>query len=127
MRKKRTKKEQIPIASVIRSLFIFAFASIIAFLMVTLINISGIRFHSPIIYFIYPLVLILAFYLYHKTRIKRIKRERIEIRDRIKSELSILPKVYDFYCPRCLYQTNDKVEVCPNCGMGKLSPTSGSL
>ena len=27
-----------------------------------------------------------------------------------------LPRVYQYYCPSCLYQTNEKHDGCPKCG-----------
>jgi hypothetical protein len=63
-------------------------------------------------------------YYYHRTSHKDIKDERAQIKDKTNAELKKLPKVYDFYCPRCLYQTNEEAKLCPNCKEGRLQPTT---
>ncbi len=60
---------------------------------------------------------------WHTRRRSRISLEEINVQSRVNLEVINLPKVYDFYCPKCLYQTNEQVEFCPNCQTGKLSPT----
>jgi hypothetical protein len=44
------------------------------------------------------------------------KKRRID--NGIIDELSAedLPKEFDFFCPACLYQTNDFTVLCPKCG-----------
>jgi hypothetical protein len=34
-----------------------------------------------------------------------------------------LPKVYNYYCPHCLFQTNDYSKKCPECQSSKLIRT----
>jgi RNA polymerase subunit RPABC4/transcription elongation factor Spt4 len=36
-----------------------------------------------------------------------------------------LPKKYKYYCPNCLYQTNEYVKLCPECRKVRLEQTSG--
>ena len=62
--------------------------------------------------------------VWHTRRSSRISVEKNIMQSKINSEVINLPKVYDFYCPKCLYQTNEQVEFCPNCQTGKLSPTT---
>ncbi|UCE36987.1 MAG: hypothetical protein JSW00_16065 [Thermoplasmata archaeon] len=127
MNKKDKNQKKKAFGHIIHILFVFALGSLIAYLIVLLINASGFESLLPVNYFIYPIVLIIVFYLYHRMRIKRIKKERIEIRNKTKIEINNLPKKYDFFCPHCLFQTNDLAKVCPNCGKGELFPTSDSL
>jgi Zn finger protein HypA/HybF involved in hydrogenase expression len=46
---------------------------------------------------------------------KREKKLQAEI---IEAEMKAeeLPKEYDYYCPACLFQTNDFSVLCPKCG-----------
>jgi hypothetical protein len=73
--------------------------------------------------FIFLLLLNISFY-WHRRRINRFKDEKLAWESRTTLEVINLPKVYDYYCPRCLYQTNEDVEYCPNCKVGRLSPTT---
>jgi rubredoxin len=34
-----------------------------------------------------------------------------------------LPKVFDFYCPHCLFQTNEFTKICPECRSHRLERT----
>ncbi len=73
------------------------------------------------------LIILLLFnisFYWHRRRIERIKREKLVKQSSSNLEIINLPKVYDFYCPKCLYQTNEKVKLCPNCKKGELSPTT---
>jgi len=36
-----------------------------------------------------------------------------------------LTKQFDYFCPKCLYQTNVYVKKCPECNGGKLKKTTG--
>jgi hypothetical protein len=65
--------------------------------------------------------------IWHTRRSSIISFEKINMQSRVNLEVKNLPKVYDFYCPKCLYQTNEQVEFCPNCQTGKLSPTTKNL
>ena len=73
------------------------------------------------------LLLINTLFFWHRRRIYRIKKEKLAKRSSSNLEVINLPKVYDFYCPKCLFQTNEQVEFCPNCQTGKLSPTTRNL
>ncbi len=66
-------------------------------------------------------------FIWHTRRSSRISVDKVNLQSRVNSEVINLPKVYDFYCPKCLYQTNEQVEFCPNCQTGKLSPTTRNL
>jgi len=37
-----------------------------------------------------------------------------------KKKAETLPLEFKFYCPRCLYQTNEESVFCPACGTSKL-------
>ena len=65
--------------------------------------------------------------VWHTRRRSRISLKKINMQSRVNLDVIKLPKVYDFYCPKCLYQTNEQVEFCPNCQTGKLSPTTKNL
>ena len=65
--------------------------------------------------------------VWHTRRRSRISLKKINMQSRVNLDVINLPKVYDFYCPKCLYQTNEQVEFCPNCQTGKLSPTTKNL
>ncbi len=72
--------------------------------------------------FIILLLLNISFYG-HRRRIEGIKRKKKLVKQYSSGlEIINIPKVYEFYCPRCLYQTNEDVEYCPNCGIGVLLP-----
>ncbi|UCE36444.1 MAG: hypothetical protein JSW00_13100 [Thermoplasmata archaeon] len=57
-------------------------------------------------------------------RAERMKEDQLELQRKAQYELKNLPKTYNFYCPRCLHQTNDDVKTCPDCGVGRLMPTA---
>ena len=65
--------------------------------------------------------------VWHTRRSSRIRLEKLAMGTRTNLEVFNIPKVYDFYCPKCLYQTNEKVKLCPNCQKGILSPTKKDL
>jgi hypothetical protein len=107
-----------------RIMVLFIIASGITYLIILILGWIGID--VPLIfYFInYILVLAIVLYYYHRTRYKDISKERAGIKYQTDTELKKLPKVYDFYCPRCLYQTNEEAKLCPNCKEGRLQNTT---
>ena len=40
--------------------------------------------------------------------------------NRAKIKAENLPKEYNYYCPFCLFQTNEKYKTCPKCAKSKL-------
>lgn len=76
--------------------------------------------------FLILLLLNILFY-WHRRKIHRIKREKLVKQSSSNLEISNLPIIYNFYCPKCLYQTNEEVEICPNCQKGVLSRTTGNV
>jgi hypothetical protein len=86
----------------------------------------GIGSYCCTLIFIILLILNILFY-WHRRKINRIRNEKLAWQSRTNLEVINLPKVYDFYCPRCLYQTNEDVENCPNCEIGVLSPTTKNI
>jgi hypothetical protein len=70
------------------------------------------------------LILLNSLFFWHRRRIIRFKQEKVIKRTSSNYQVVNLPKVYDFYCPRCLYQTNEDIELCPNCKIGKITPTT---
>jgi len=91
-----------------------------------LLLILGIGSSCCTLIFIILLLLNISYYWYRR-KIERIKREELATRYSTNSEIMNLPKVYNFYCPKCLYQTNEEVKLCPNCQKGILSPTTKDL
>jgi hypothetical protein len=107
-----------------RTMVLFILASGITYLMILILGFIGIDV-PVILYFVnYVIVLAIVLIYYHRTGYKDIKDKRAEIREQTDSELKKLPKVYDFYCPRCLFQTNEDSKLCPNCRDGGLKPTT---
>lgn len=52
------------------------------------------------------------------------EKERAKQEARIaERRASKLPKVFDFYCPHCLFQTNDYMKICPECRSHRLERT----
>ena len=102
---------------------------IIIFLTLLILIMIGIIFGRScwLIILILILLLLTNVIVWHTRRSSRIRLEKITTQSRISLEVINLPKVYDFYCPKCLYQTNEQVEFCPNCQTGKLSPTIKNL
>jgi len=45
--------------------------------------------------------------------------KKAEIKSK-KLETLYLVKPFDFYCPECLFQTNDKFKICPKCNKSEL-------
>jgi hypothetical protein len=107
-----------------RTLVLFIIASGVTYLIILILGWMGID--VPLIFYFvnYLLILAIVLFYYHRTSYKDIKKERSEIKDQSKAELKKLPKVYEFYCPRCLYQTNEEAKLCPNCKEGRLLPTT---
>ena len=73
------------------------------------------------------LLMLTNVFVWFTRRNSRIRIEKMFMQSRIDLDVIDLPKVYDFYCPKCLYQTNEQVEYCPNCQTRKLSPTTQHL
>jgi hypothetical protein len=74
------------------------------------------------------LILFPSFFIWgYLKRTERMKEEQLELQKRTQYELKNLPEKFNFYCPRCLHQTNNNVESCPNCGVGRLIPTTRFL
>ena len=61
------------------------------------------------------------FHIYDYYKIKRSKKALEADYNR---KISELPKEFNYYCPSCLYQTNDYVKICPKCNNSKLSATT---
>ena len=40
-----------------------------------------------------------------------------------KKKVKKLPKEFDYYCPHCLFQTNEYSKICPECRTGRLEKT----
>ena len=105
-------------------LYMLLYSFIFAIVVMILLLLFGIVSFSPG-YGFFSLILIPTFIIWgYIRRLKLRRREQLEILKSKRDEFLKLPKVYDFFCPHCLYQTNDSAQVCPNCGVGKLSPTS---
>lgn len=79
---------------------------------------------SCCIWILIVVLLLNTVFFWRTRRIDRIKREKLAKQYSSSLEVIKLPKVYDFYCPKCLYQTNEKVRLCPNCKIGILSSTT---
>jgi hypothetical protein len=107
-----------------RTLALFIIASGITYMIVLILGWIGID--VPLIFYFvnYLLILAIVLYYYHRTSYKDIRKERAEIKDQSNAELKNLPKVYEFYCSRCLFQTNEEAKLCPNCKEGRLLPTT---
>jgi hypothetical protein len=118
----RQKKDKTIINLHILLFFIHLFLVIIMILLLAF----GIGSSRCTLIFIILLILNILFF-WHRRRIERIKREKLAMQSSSNLEVINLPKVYDFYCPKCLYQTNEKVKLCPNCQKGILSPTTKGL
>jgi lipopolysaccharide biosynthesis regulator YciM len=43
---------------------------------------------------------------------------------RAKRKAKNLPKVFDYYCPHCLFQTNEYKKICPQCRNRRLEKTT---
>jgi len=107
----------------------YAILYVFIFLIVALIILIffGIIQYSPGFCFM-GAILIICFLIWgHYRRAYRLAEDKQEIQRRKQYELKTLPKIYNFYCPHCLHQTNKVMEVCPNCGVGKLAPTKKYL
>jgi hypothetical protein len=62
---------------------------------------------------------------------KKRTKEEIE-KDRMdalesRSKAENLPKVFDYYCPGCLFQTNTMTDICPECNKKKLMKTKSKF
>ena len=51
----------------------------------------------------------------------RAKEEAKEAERRSKN----IPKEFDYYCPHCLFQTNEYSKICPQCRRQRLEKTTG--
>lgn len=101
---------------------------VLFFLIIMQILLLALGIGSPCcIGFLIILLLLIILFFWHMKRIDRIKREKLARQSRTNLEVINIPKIYDFYCPRCLYQTNEDVEYCPNCEIGVLSPTTKNI
>jgi hypothetical protein len=98
------------------------------FLLISQIILIVIGLGSSVCVWIILLLLALnvSFY-WHRRRIYSVRKKEIQSQHDSKYEIINLPKVYDFFCPRCLYQTNEGKKMCPNCKTGKLSPTTNNI
>jgi hypothetical protein len=104
-------------------LFLIHFFLVIVMILLTAMGIGS----SCCTWILIILLLTNILFFWHRRRIYRIKKEKFLEQTRVNLEIVNLPKVYDFYCPKCLYQTNEHVEFCPNCQTGRLSPTTKNL
>jgi len=43
---------------------------------------------------------------------------------RAKRKANNLPKVFDYYCPHCLFQTIEYMKICPQCRSHRLEKTT---
>ncbi len=107
-----------------RTLALFIIASGVTYIIILILGLMEID--VPLIFYFlnYIIVLAIILFYYHRTSYKDIRKERAEIKDLANAELKNLPKVYDFYCPRCLFKTNEEAELCPNCKKGRLQHTT---
>jgi hypothetical protein len=107
-----------------RTLVLFIIASGVTYIIILILGFMGID--VPLIFYFlnYILVLAIVLFYYHRTSYKDIRKERAEIKKQTNAELNNLPKVYEFYCPRCLFQTNEEAKLCPNCKESRLLPTT---
>jgi hypothetical protein len=95
------------------------------FLIISQIILVAIGLGSTLCVWILIVLLLLDVILYYqKRKIHRSTKEEMQRQHDSKYEVIDLPKVYDFFCPRCLYQTNEDTELCPNCKTGRLTPTT---
>ena len=120
---KNTRQKQIDRTIKNLHFLLFLIHFFIVIIMILLLTI-GIGSRCCTLIFILLLLLNISFY-WHRRKIEGIKRKKKLVKQ-YSSDLEIIniQKVYEFYCPRCLYQTNEDVEYCPNCGFGVLSPTT---
>lgn len=119
----RQKQEDNKINKLHFILFLIHFSIVILMILLLAIGIGSL---CCTLIFIILLALNILFY-WHRRKIDRIKRKKLIKQYSSDLEIVNLPKVYDFYCPKCLYQTNEKVKLCPNCQKGILSPTTKHL
>ena len=64
-----------------------------------------------------------------KSRLEKLEQEReqlrqakAEFRKRLEED-----KTFDFYCSKCLYQTNEEAKYCPRCKEGEMKRTAKKL
>ena len=119
-----SNKKKLSTSVFFRILALFIIASGVTYIIIVILGFIGIDVPLIVYFLNYLLVLAIVLYYYHRTMYRDIRKERAEIKDLTNTELEKLPKVYDFYCPRCLFQTNDDVKMCPNCKEGRLLPTT---
>ena len=119
----RQKQEYIPIRDLHFLLFLIHFFIVIIMILLLAIGIGS----TCCIWILLILLILNILFYWHRRKLDRIRREKVAKQSSSYLEISNLPKVYDFYCPKCLYQTNEQVEICPNCKAGKLSRTIKDL
>ena len=101
------------------------FLTLLSLIMILLI--SGMSGWWGLIIPILMLLMLTNGFVWYTRRRSRTSLEKINVQSRVNLDVIDLPRVYDFYCPKCLYQTNEQAKLCPNCQKGKLSPTSKNL
>lgn len=52
------------------------------------------------------------------------EEEKVIVQRRHQESLNKLKKKFDYYCSKCLYQTNEYSDPCPKCGRGRLVRTT---
>ena len=56
----------------------------------------------------------------------RLLKEKLDANraaDRAKSKADRVQKKYKYFCPHCLFQTNEYSKICPKCRRGRLEKT----
>lgn len=106
-------------------LLLFTIHLSIIFIMIMLMIIGRGSYCCTLIV-IFLLLLSISFY-WRRRRISRLEDEKHAWESKINLDIMSIPKVYDYYCPKCLYQTNEYVEHCPNCEIGVLLPTTKNI
>jgi lipopolysaccharide biosynthesis regulator YciM len=54
---------------------------------------------------------------------KNIDKEKENIKTNSERIISSTYKKFDYYCPHCLYQTNEFKKICPECRRGRILKT----
>lgn len=112
-----------------RALIILIVAVVIANVVVLMINISGVE-ATLLTNIVIEIFIVLSVFLSYYITIRKKRKERrrtTEIKKRADQEIAALPKKYDYFCPKCLHQTNEKTRVCPSCRNGRLEPTGREI
>ena len=55
---------------------------------------------------------------------KDIKKEKRIIKYNTEKKIASTYKQFNYYCPHCLFQTNDFTKICPECRSSKLLKTN---